>query len=406
MKHRTSYIVHRTSYVLRTSYVHRTSFSTLIFLFFSFLSYSQSDSCHLRFSLLTCSPGAELYSAWGHTAIRVTDRNTGLDMVYNYGTFDDSDPEFYLRFTKGIMHYALSVYPFADFLQEYQFQGRGIVEQTLDLTCAEKIRIFNALQENNTDENRFYYYYFHTDNCTTRAKDMILKNTNGPVSIRNIVPVNSVTYRNLIHAYLDEGGQYWSKFGVDLFLGMNLDKKVTNEEAMFLPDYLKKGFDSTLVSNRPLVGGSQTILHWPDFSARFKFLSNPFIVFSVLLLAIGGIALSKGPWTNKVLAIFDTIFFLALGVFGILMAALWIFRIDTVCRNNLNLLWALPTHIIAPFFMHRNTMFKIKYFQVVFWISIVLAFTWFFIPQQINNAVGPIILLIIIRSYHHSKKKI
>ena len=400
MKFPTSYIIHR------TSYIHCTSFSTLIFLFFSFLSYSQSDSCQLRFSLLTCSPGEELYSAWGHTAIRVTDRNTGIDMVYNYGTFDDSDPDFYFKFTKGIMHYALSVYPFTDFLQEYQFQARGIVEQTLDLTCAEKTRIFNALQTNNTDENRFYFYYFHTDNCTTRAKDMILKNTSGTVSIRNIVAVNSVTYRNLIHAYLDEGGQHWSKFGVDLFLGMNLDKRVTNEEAMFLPDYLKKGFDSTLINNRPLVTGSQIILPWPDFSARSKTFFTPFVVFSVLLLVIGGIALSKRPWADKVLPTFDTVFFLALGVFGILMAALWIFRIDTVCRDNLNLLWALPTHITVPFFMHRKNRFKQKYFQVVFWISIVLAFTWFFMPQQINNAVGPIILLIIIRSYHHSKKSI
>ncbi|MGZ5135533.1 MAG: lipoprotein N-acyltransferase Lnb domain-containing protein [Flavitalea sp.] len=405
MKFHASNIVHRTSYIVHLKYiVHRTSFSTSIFLFFSFLSYSQSDSCHLRFSLLTCSPGEELYSAWGHTAIRVTDRSTGMDMVFNYGTFDDSDPDFYLKFTKGIMHYALSAYPFSDFLQEYQFQGRGIVEQLLDLSCAEKTKIYNALQINNTEENRFYNYYFHTDNCTTRAKDMILKNTSGPVSIRNIVPGNSVTFRNLIHSYLDKGGQYWSKFGVDLFLGINLDKKVTNEEAMFLPDYLKKGFDSTQVNNRPLVSGSQIILPWPDYSTRSQSLFTPFVIFSVLLLIIGGIALSKFPWAEKVLATFDTIFFLVIGVFGILMAALWIFRIDTVCRNNLNLLWALPTHIAAPFFMHRNSKFKQKYFQVVFWISIALAFTWFFIPQQINNAVGPIILLIIIRSYHYSKK--
>ena len=73
------------------------------------------------------------------------------------------------------MRYALSAYPFSDFLMEYQYQNRGIVEQTLSLSCEEKTRIFKSLQLNNTDANRFYNYYFHTDNCTTRAKDMIVK---------------------------------------------------------------------------------------------------------------------------------------------------------------------------------------------------------------------------------------
>ena len=147
------------------------------FLCFSISSFCQVDSCNLQISLLTCSPGEELYAAWGHTAIRVTDQRAGTDMVYNYGTFDDTDPDFYVKFTKGIMYYALSAYPYPDFLQEYQYQGRGVIEQVLKLSCDAKLKVHTALQANNTGANRFYYYYFHTDNCTTRAKDIIAKNT-------------------------------------------------------------------------------------------------------------------------------------------------------------------------------------------------------------------------------------
>ncbi|MBC7827366.1 MAG: DUF4105 domain-containing protein [Chitinophagaceae bacterium] len=355
-------------------------------------------------SLLTCSPGEELYSAWGHTAIRVTDQSTGMDMVFNYGTFDDSDPDFYVKFTKGIMHYALSAYPFSDFLLEYEYQHRGIIEQTLLLSCNDKIRIWNALQKNNTDSNRFYYYYFHTDNCTTRARDMISKNISAPFVFRNILPDRSVTFRNLINPYLDNSHQYWSKFGTDLFLGMNLDKKVTNEEAMFLPDYLKKGFDSALVTNRPLVGQSKIILSWPEKNSHSGTWFSPFFVFTGLLIIAGAISLSKNPWAQKTLLAFDSLFFLLIGILGLMMVTLWVIRVDDVCRNNLNVLWALPTHIVAAFLFRRKKNWIQKYFQLVFWISIVLAFTWFFIPQQLNNAVGPLILLIIIRSYHYSKK--
>lgn len=376
----------------------------IAFLSLSSISHSQTDSCHLRISLLTCSPGEELYSAWGHTAIRVTDSNRGSDIIYNYGTFDDTDPDFYLKFTKGIMYYALSAYPYSDFLQEYQYQNRGIIEQQLKLSCAEKAKIYSSLQVNNTNENRFYYYYFHTDNCTTRAQDMIAKNTSGPVSYKNILPHPSVTYRNLIHYYLDISNQYWSKFGIDLFLGMNLDKKPTNEQAMFLPDYLKKGFDSAFVNGQPLVSQSQVVLEWPDNGIHKGSWFSPFIAFTLLLIIIGAVSVSKIRSKQKVLEVFDGTFFFTIGTLGLLMVVLWLIRVDSVCRNNLNILWALPTHVVAAFFVKSNRKWVKTYFQVVFWISIVLALTWFFVPQQINNAVGPLILLIIIRSYHHTKK--
>ena len=389
---------------LRTSRQVRRAFYIVAFLFSSVLCYSQSDSCALRISLLTCSVGEELYSAWGHTAIRVTDSNTGSDMVFNYGTFDDTDPDFYVKFTKGIMYYALSAYPYADFLREYQYQNRGIIEQELKLSCAEKTEIYSALQENNTNENRFYYYYFHTDNCTTRAGDMITGNLSNPVSYKNILPYRSVTYRNLIHYYLDITDQYWNKFGIDLFLGTNLDKKPTNKQAMFLPDYLKRGFDSAVVNGQPLVSQSQVVLRWPENSVHSGSLFSPFVVFTILLLTIATISLSKIQNKQKLLTLFDGVFFFSIGVLGASMVVLWLIRVDTVCRNNFNVLWALPTHVIGAFFVNSTKKWVKTYFQIVFWISILFAFTWFFIPQQINNAVAPLVLLIIIRSYYHSKK--
>ena len=53
---------------------------------------ANTDSCTLEISLLTCAPGTDLYSLFGHTAIRVRDSRRGMDIVYNYGTFDDTDP--------------------------------------------------------------------------------------------------------------------------------------------------------------------------------------------------------------------------------------------------------------------------------------------------------------------------
>ena len=58
-----------------------------------------SDSATLY--LMTATPGLETYEAFGHSAIRLQDQNKQIDIVYNYGTFDFSTPNFYEKFVFG-----------------------------------------------------------------------------------------------------------------------------------------------------------------------------------------------------------------------------------------------------------------------------------------------------------------
>ncbi|HTL07583.1 MAG TPA: DUF4105 domain-containing protein, partial [Chitinophagaceae bacterium] len=109
---------------------------------------AQTDSCRLRISLLTCGPGQDLYSIWGHTGIRVIDSSRQSDVVFNYGTFDDSDPLFYIKFTRGIMLYSVTPFSFADFMEEYRYDKRSVTEQVLGLSCQEKATLAEALWTN------------------------------------------------------------------------------------------------------------------------------------------------------------------------------------------------------------------------------------------------------------------
>lgn len=376
----------------------------LLTIHLSHRAFSQTDSCSLRISLLTCSPGEELYSTFGHTALRVTDAATGMDMVFNYGTFDDSDPtKFYWDFTQGLMLYCLSAYPFNDFVEEYRSQQRGVIEQVLQLSCTEKNKIFNALRQNVQEQNRFYYYYFHTDNCTTRAGDMVIKNTNSPVVFKNILPARVPSFRDLIHSYLDKGHQPWSKFGIDILLGGNLDKKVSNREAMFLPDYLMKGFDSASMGNKALVKETQTVLTVPPHPDETGSWFTPFVLFTALFIFIAVLSILKARWSLTFLRGFDIFFFLLLGILGVLLATLWLIRVDTVCRNNFNLLWALPTHLPVVFVMGRQKKWVKTYFRVVCIITVLLGAAWFILPQALNPAIAPILGLILVRAYFRSK---
>ena len=366
---------------------------------------TDSSNCRLRVSLLTCSPGDELYSTFGHTAIRVIDSARSLDYVFNYGTFDDRDPQFYTKFTKGIMLYALSAYPFSDFVYEYSSAGRGVIEQELRLTCEHKKALIHALMRNNTEDNRYYNYYFHTDNCTTRARDMITQHAGDSVSLANVLPDKKVTFRNLIHQYLDSSGMLWSKFGIDILLGANLDAAADNKGAMFLPDYLMKGMDKATVDAQPLVSATNTLLPAAALSGESKTAVAPVMFFAILLLTITALSVMNKDGLNRFLYIFDVFFFLFLGLLGTLLLTLWLIRVDDVCRNNYNLLWAIPTHLIAALALLFNAkkIWVRKYFRIITMLTGLVLVCWFFLPQQLNPAIAPILGLILVRSFYRSK---
>jgi hypothetical protein len=358
---------------------------------------AQTDTSHLRISLLTCSPGVELYSTFGHTALRVTDSVHGIDMVFNYGTFDDRDPNFYAKFTRGIMRYALSNYSYQEFLEEYRSENRGVIEQELLLTGEQKQRMYGFLQQNALEENRYYNYYFHTDNCTTRARDAIVRQAGASVVFKNILPEKRPTYRNLIHTYLDNAGQSWSKFGIDLCLGSNFDDRVTNDQAMFLPDYLMMGIDSAIADGHQLVASKQKVVRFSIMKPAIDI--PPLFIFTGLFLIIGLLSFIPTRFVKGFLNVFDSLFFLCIGIFGLLTVTLWVIRVDTVCRNNFNVLWALPTHFFVAFVVYLKRKWLQQYFRIVFALTALFTLCWFFIPQQINVGVLPLLGIILLRSY-------
>ena len=370
-------------------------------LFFLGSALAQNDTCRLRVTLLTCAPGEELYSTFGHTAIGVQDGNSGSDMVFNYGSFEFS-PDFYARFIRGKLLYYLSVEAYPEFIYQYQYESRSVVEQEVQLTCAEQENLLQALLNNARVENRYYRYDFLFDNCTTRAGDMIARYSADSVQFRNILPEKTPSFRDLIHTYLDRGKQPWSKLGIDILLGAKLDRKVTNREAMFLPDYLLKGFDSATISGRKLVTPPQAVLSMPSPLAD-GFVFPPLLCFALVFLLALVLSFSRRKGLQKALGFFDFVLFFLLGLSGLLLLFMWFGTDHIVCRNNLNLAWALPTHLAAAVFAGRKAAAVRAYFRFTAWLSAALLLAWFFLPQELNPALIPLVLTILLRSWQLSK---
>ena len=355
------------------------------------------NSCHLRMSILTCSPGEELYSTFGHSAIRVTDSVSHHDIVYNYGTFNFDEPGFYTKFIRGKLSFYLSTDDFESFMNEYLEEKRDVTEQVLNLTCAEKYNIVMLLQTNMLAENRTYKYDFTFDNCTTRLRDLIKKSADSSIHFGNILS-SKKTFRDLIYEYLNKNDKQWSKLGIDILLGRRLDVAMKPREVMFLPDYLLKAFDSSTIDSRPLVSEKQKILELNTRLVTVNYFTNPLFIFSSCFVLIVLLGFSKNTFIKRLLIALDGFLFFITGLLGILLIFMWFGTDHFMCKDNFNLLWAWPTNIIAAFFIHSKKRPGTKYFMIYGVFNLVLLACWFFLPQHLNPALIPIVAILVFRS--------
>ena len=353
----------------------------------------------LGISLLTCDPGDELYSIFGHSAIRVWNDDRTFDHVYNYGTFDFNTPGFLMKFLRGKLPYMLSKGSYEYFLLAYNAEKRSIREQEFSLTSEEKTQMLQFLEWNLMPENRFYPYDFFFDNCATRIRDVIplatVKRVEWPQDNQG------KTFRNLLHEYLS--GKPWTEFGIDLLIGAVADQQASVSDQMFLPDYLHDHFEDTRIVESEnvenLVLYDYEVLLYNE--ERVKRLTRPFftphLIFLLLVtLEIYLLFIAKtSPWVN----FYDKVFFTIMGIGSTIMLLLWFATDHQACAQNWNLIWANPLYFVLLFI--KDPKIK-KYVIFTLLTGLGLAFLNIFfqyLPQEFNLYKLGIIILAGIKLY-------
>lgn len=228
-------------------------FSALLIFAFNFNLTAQALSAQAKITLLTCGSGDELYSVFGHTAIRVNDPNSGMDTVYNFGTFDFDTPNFYLKFVKGDLQYYVSVSSYKEFVYQYQYYDRDVFEQELNLTSKQKQDIANELNSILLSDRKFYTYKFIDRNCTTMVRDIINKTL--PEKISNKNSDSGLTNREIIYSYLKEN-HFYENLGIHLMFGARTD---IIPDKPFLPKHLMEGVAFTKNGSMPLAKNNETV---------------------------------------------------------------------------------------------------------------------------------------------------
>jgi hypothetical protein len=366
---------------------------------FSVPGFSQPLSPAANISLLICAPGDEIYSGFGHAAIRINDPANDRDIVFHYGAFSFDSPHFIWRFAKGETDYQIAVQRMSSFMKEFYDDKRSVTEYVLDFTPDEKKLLFEALVENYKPENRVYRYNHFLDNCATRIRDQIEKTVGGRISY-NTIDDARLTFRNLIDRYID--GNTWIGLGIKLALGLPTDRLTTFSEKMFLPDYLGDDMSKAVITRggnqTPLISGSSMIIQAPMPDRSFS-VTSPAVVILFFFILTTGLTLWERKKKRRFIWL-DVTIFAAFGIAALILYFTTFISVMTWTKWNFNLIWAWPTHLlVAVLWLYPSMRPKLKwYMQLTSVVLLLFLVSMFFLPQVFHWLVVPICLIMLMRT--------
>lgn len=385
-------------------------FLSLLFIFSGSTSVSAQLSPQSEVSILTIGPGDELYSTFGHSALLIQDPELSIRNVYNYGTFSFDD-DFYMKFAKGQLDYMLSVSPFEN---EYYgwttIENRDVTKQVLNLSMEEKNQLYKFLENNALPQNCVYRYDYFYDNCSNRL-DKAIKGVLGnrvrffPAEVSKEHNRSGASIRQLTHDYLQQ--MKWGELGIETCLGIEMDRKIKDEQFMFIPDYLMWNYDKAMVrtkdgQNIPLVKEKISLyVRNQQLATTSGEPYAPAVVFGVIFILT--LLVSLPSIHNTFFAnLFDFLLFFSCGLVGLLLVFLWFFTVH-YSQVNFNLLWANPVFFFLSFFYFSKTVKRklTKYHLVIGLLLLLTLVFWTVLPQHLNNAYLFICMALCLRSFTH-----
>jgi hypothetical protein len=371
----------------------------LLLLCFALLSSKIFAQDSLTIQLLTCNPGQDLYSIFGHSGIRVINHTSGTDEVYNYGMFNFDDPAFYTKYVRGKLMYWGAKQPISHFTYGYQMENRAVFAQELNINQDQAHAVLLELEKSIDEKNKYFHYDFLYKNCSTEARDLF-ERALGKDKIKYPEGKFYGSFITTLDRYLKN--LHWERFGIDLLLSSEVRKNMSAKQSGFLPNELMKLYKSTNLDNKPLVLAETEIVPFavnPNFERKES-------LFTPLTLCLGLLAISLLGFLSfldkRIIKWFDAIFFTLLGMLGLLFLFMWFGTNHLQTKHNMHLLWCLPNHCFYTYFI--NSKYKKIYARIALSLSIL---SLIIIPFFQNTPLVFVLLILcaITRLFYHATRR-
>ncbi|MBR4722908.1 MAG: DUF4105 domain-containing protein [Muribaculaceae bacterium] len=369
-------------------------------------------------SLITVCPGGEVYELYGHASIRI--KFVGNDFAVNYGLFDFDTPNFVYRFVKGETDYLVDAYPMWLFMRDYTLERRRVIEQELNMTDEQTVRLVRLIEEELKPENQSYRYNYVRENCSTKIVDVVEKAIGDTITLARPASegADHWTYRDIMHRY--NSGYPWNDFGIDLVLGVGLDYPISNREKVFAPVVLsemmaKSTVPDSLGNKIPIVRATHVLIPGRFEGCRkpdTPWLLSPMAVF-ILALIIAAFLFRRDRRRRRPTRWFDILIFSAFGVAGLLLSFLILFSFHEAVSPNWLYVTVNPLCFFGAFSIFNRRVGKmvlcyhwLNLCSIIVLIAILLPVT----GQVINGAMYPLLAVAALRSatnifIHRCEKK-
>lgn len=326
-----------------------------------------------KVSILTCDKGAQLYSLYGHTALRILDAENNLDVIYNYGTFDFNTPNFYLKFIKGDLQYFVTTNNFDDFMAQYTYENRAVYEQNIFLSLSEKQVLFEKLNSSLISDERFYTYKYIDRNCTT----MVMEKLNSVISFNKIpyIRATALTYREILYGYQKE--LFFENLGINIIFGGLVDY---NGNKIFLPKDLMVNLNS-----KPEISSESVSINTTEVIETPFSIWNNIYFFSLTLLLIAVFSFKK--WVQIG-------FLTTMGLVGTFFSVVGLYSFHKEVLWNYNVFMFNPLFLVLVYFIIKNKTVWIKKINILCLVLLTLYTIYMFSKVHLI-----IVLPIIITSF-------
>ena len=185
--------------------------------------------------LVTAGLGRQLYTRYGHTVLRIIDRDSGADYNFNWGIFDyRSQLDFGFVFFKGILTYRLGVSGYARMHDHYtRRENRSMSQNRINFTEKQKAQLFELIATNLRPENITYHYQYFFNNCATIIRDYIDRVLHGRVKETYAEQLSPQTFRHYVRGNLNRPPIVI--FGLDIVMNSRIDYPLSKWQEMFYP---------------------------------------------------------------------------------------------------------------------------------------------------------------------------
>lgn len=324
---------------------------------------SQEDMfANMEFSLLTASPGGVLFNSWGHTLLLIQNKVFATDVAIDYGRFV-LDPFFLLHFFKGEPTYYVGSDLLQNELERISVEGRFVYQQKLHLTVEQKKNIMQKITHDLLPENRKFVYHHFTQNCTTKIRDLLNKTLDNYLSNTFSKQTSNMSFRTQGVRKINISP--WVKIPLNIFLGWQMDEKMSVYQSMFLPANFMKYVDTSRKELHAIYGYEVVepikIIAFPFGDTRAKeetvLQKNYTFVWLFIFFALAVLFLfyAFAVWRNK-FKTFTTVLFILWAISSSLIG-LMILYINSIAvqpelQANLNWLIFNPLNIVLLLFFY------------------------------------------------------